>query len=146
MSPCSALSKPRTLQSLSFCHLGSAPVPPVRVTVAEPAEADLLCGVKKWLVPEPGKLLQKHKAVLLVVISYRRKGCVSKARVGESGHYSVITTDTRVARSRRGSTLNIRSGRRLRTRADCFLRSRTSTGAGRFTSRAPKPIEANERE
>jgi hypothetical protein len=43
----------------------------------------LLSGVRKLPVPEPEKLSQEHKAVLLVVIGYRRKGGVSKARVGE---------------------------------------------------------------
>ena len=43
----------------------------------------LLCGVRKLPVPEPEKLSLEHKAVLLVVIGYRRKGGVSKARVAE---------------------------------------------------------------
>jgi hypothetical protein len=43
----------------------------------------LLCGVRKLPLREPEKLSQEHKAVLLVVIGYRRKGGVSKARVGE---------------------------------------------------------------
>jgi hypothetical protein len=43
----------------------------------------LFCGVRKLPVPEPEKLSLEHKAVLLVVIGYRRKGGVSKARVGE---------------------------------------------------------------
>ena len=36
----------------------------------------LLCGVRKLPVPEPEKLSLEHKAVLLVVIGYRRKGGV----------------------------------------------------------------------
>jgi hypothetical protein len=43
----------------------------------------LLCGVRKLPVAEPEKLSLEHKAVLLVVIGYRRKGGVSKARVAE---------------------------------------------------------------
>ena len=43
----------------------------------------LLCGTRKLPVPEPGKLSQEHRAVLLVVIGYRRKGGVSKARLRE---------------------------------------------------------------
>jgi chromosome segregation and condensation protein ScpB len=43
----------------------------------------LLCGVRKLPVPEPGKLSQEHRAVLLVVIGYRRKGGVSKTRLQE---------------------------------------------------------------
>src|SRR6202048_4166416 len=43
----------------------------------------LLCGVRKLPVPEPEKLSLEHKAVLLVVIGYRRKGGVSKARLAE---------------------------------------------------------------
>jgi hypothetical protein len=43
----------------------------------------LLSGVRKLPVPEPEKLSLEHKAVLLVVIGYRRKGGVSKARVAE---------------------------------------------------------------
>ena len=43
----------------------------------------LLWGARKLPVPEPGKLSQEHRAVLLVVIGYRRKGGVSKARLRE---------------------------------------------------------------
>ena len=38
---------------------------------------------EKLPVPEPEKLSPEHKVVLLVVIGYRRKGGVSKARVAE---------------------------------------------------------------
>jgi hypothetical protein len=44
----------------------------------------LLSGVRKLPpVPEPEKLSLEHQAVLLVVIGYRRKGGVSKARLAE---------------------------------------------------------------
>jgi chromosome segregation and condensation protein ScpB len=42
---------------------------------------ELLSGVRG--LPVKGSLSEEHKAVLLVVIGYRRKGGVSKARVGE---------------------------------------------------------------
>jgi chromosome segregation and condensation protein ScpB len=41
----------------------------------------LLSGVRR--LPLKGSLSEEHKAVLLVVIGYRQKGGVSKARVGE---------------------------------------------------------------
>ena len=41
----------------------------------------LLSGVRR--LPVKGSLSEEHKAVLLVVVGYRRKGGVSKARVGE---------------------------------------------------------------
>jgi hypothetical protein len=43
----------------------------------------LLSGVRGLPLKEPKTLSEEHKAVLLVVIGYRRKGGVSKARVGE---------------------------------------------------------------
>ena len=43
----------------------------------------LLSGVKRLPVKEAKTLSEEHKAVLLVVIGYRRKGGVSKRRVGE---------------------------------------------------------------
>ena len=43
----------------------------------------LLSGVRGLPVKEPQILSEEHKAVLLVVIGYRRKRGVSKARVGE---------------------------------------------------------------
>jgi hypothetical protein len=39
--------------------------------------------VRKLPVPEPEKLSPEHKAILLVVIGYRRKGGVSKVRLAE---------------------------------------------------------------
>ena len=42
---------------------------------------ELLSGVRR--LPVKGSLSEEHKAVLLVVIGYRRKGGVSKTRVGE---------------------------------------------------------------
>ena len=44
---------------------------------------ELLSGVRRLPVKEAMILSEEHKAVLLVVIGYRRKGGVSKARVGE---------------------------------------------------------------
>jgi chromosome segregation and condensation protein ScpB len=44
---------------------------------------DLLSGVRRLPLKEAKILSEEHKAVLLVVIGYRRKGGVSKARVGE---------------------------------------------------------------
>ena len=43
----------------------------------------LLSGVRRLSVKEAMILSEEHKAVLLVVIGYRQKGGVSKARVGE---------------------------------------------------------------
>ena len=43
----------------------------------------LLSGVRRLPLKEAKILSEEHKAVLLVVIGYRRKGGVSKARVGE---------------------------------------------------------------
>jgi hypothetical protein len=43
----------------------------------------LLSGVRGLPLKEAEVLSEEHKAVLLVVIGYRRKGGVSKARVGE---------------------------------------------------------------
>jgi hypothetical protein len=43
----------------------------------------LLCGVRKLPVPETEKLSAEHKAILLVVIGFRRKGGVSTARLAE---------------------------------------------------------------
>jgi hypothetical protein len=45
--------------------------------------AQLLSGVRALPIPDPGRLSDEHKAVLLVVIGHRRKGGVSKTRVGE---------------------------------------------------------------
>jgi chromosome segregation and condensation protein ScpB len=45
--------------------------------------AALLSGVRRLPLKEAKILSEEHKAVLLVVIGYRRKGGVSKARVGE---------------------------------------------------------------
>jgi hypothetical protein len=42
---------------------------------------ELFSGVRR--LPVKGSLSEEHKAVLLVTIGYRRKGGVSKARVGE---------------------------------------------------------------
>jgi hypothetical protein len=44
---------------------------------------ELLCGVRALPICDPGRLSDEHKAVLLVVIGHRRKGGVSKTRVGE---------------------------------------------------------------
>ena len=44
---------------------------------------ELLSGVRGLPLKEAKILSEEHKAVLLVVIGYRRKGGVSKARVGE---------------------------------------------------------------
>jgi chromosome segregation and condensation protein ScpB len=44
---------------------------------------EVLSGVRGLPVKEAKTLSEEHKAVLLVVIGYRRKGGVSKARVGE---------------------------------------------------------------
>ena len=44
---------------------------------------ELLSGVRALPLKEAKILSEEHKAVLLVVIGYRRKGGVSKARVGE---------------------------------------------------------------
>jgi hypothetical protein len=44
---------------------------------------ELLCGVRSLPLKDPGRLSDEHKAVLLVVIGHRRKGGVSKTRVGE---------------------------------------------------------------
>jgi hypothetical protein len=43
----------------------------------------LLSGVRALPLDDPGRLSDGHKAVLLVVIGHRRKGGVSKTRVGE---------------------------------------------------------------
>jgi hypothetical protein len=45
--------------------------------------AGLLCGVRALPISDPGRLSDEHKAVLLVVIGHRRKGGVSKTRLGE---------------------------------------------------------------
>ena len=45
--------------------------------------AGLLSGVRALPLEDPGRLSDEHKAVLLVVIGHRRKGGVSKTRVGE---------------------------------------------------------------
>jgi chromosome segregation and condensation protein ScpB len=44
---------------------------------------ELLSGVRGLPLKEAKILSEEHKAVLLVIIGYRRKGGVSKARVGE---------------------------------------------------------------
>ena len=44
---------------------------------------ELLSGVRKLPGISSGTLTDEHKAVLLVVIGYRRKGGVSKTRIGE---------------------------------------------------------------
>jgi chromosome segregation and condensation protein ScpB len=44
---------------------------------------ELLSGVRRLPLKERKVLSEEHKAVLLVVIGYRQKGGVSKARVGE---------------------------------------------------------------
>src|ERR1700719_196336 len=44
---------------------------------------ELLSGVRRLPLKEAEVLSEEHKAVLLVVIGYRQKGGVSKARVGE---------------------------------------------------------------
>ena len=44
---------------------------------------ELLSGVRRLPLKEAKILSEEHKAVLLVVIGYRQKGGVSKARVGE---------------------------------------------------------------
>jgi chromosome segregation and condensation protein ScpB len=44
---------------------------------------ELLSGVRRLPLKEAKILSEEHKAVLLVVISYRQKGGVSKSRVGE---------------------------------------------------------------
>ena len=53
--------------------------------ILEPKSAllDLLSGVRALPLKEAKILSEEHKAVLLVTIGYRRKGGVSKARVGE---------------------------------------------------------------
>jgi hypothetical protein len=43
----------------------------------------LLSGVRALPISDPGRLSEEHKAVLLVVIGHRRKGGVSKTRIGE---------------------------------------------------------------
>ena len=45
--------------------------------------AELPSGVRALRISDPGRLTAEHKAVLLVVIGHRRKGGVSKTRVGE---------------------------------------------------------------
>ena len=45
--------------------------------------AELLSGVRALPLSDPGRLSDEHKAVLLVVIGHRRKGGVSKSRLGE---------------------------------------------------------------
>ena len=44
---------------------------------------ELLSGVRRLPLKEAMTLSDEHKAVLLVVLGYRRKGGVSKTRVGE---------------------------------------------------------------
>ena len=44
---------------------------------------ELLSDVRKLPLSDPGRLSDDHKAVLLVVIGHRRKGGVSKTRIGE---------------------------------------------------------------
>jgi hypothetical protein len=53
--------------------------------ILEPKSAllELLSGVRALPLKEAKILSEEHKAVLLVTIGYRRKGGVSKARVGE---------------------------------------------------------------
>jgi hypothetical protein len=45
--------------------------------------AELLSGVRKLPLADPARLSEGHKAVLLVVIGHRRRGGVSKTRVGD---------------------------------------------------------------
>ena len=43
----------------------------------------MACAVRRLPVKETKILSEEHRAVLLVIIGYRQKGGVSKARVGE---------------------------------------------------------------
>ena len=55
---------------------------------------ELLSGVRGLPIKETKILSEEHKAVLLVVIGYRRKGGVSKTRVGRFSGWKPIPTWT----------------------------------------------------
>jgi hypothetical protein len=88
--PCSRASLAGALGELGL-ELSLCPWAPWRLVergpewLLEPKSelAGLLSGVRTLPLAEPGRLSDEHKAVLLVVIGHRRKGGVSKARVGE---------------------------------------------------------------
>jgi hypothetical protein len=88
--PCSRLSVTGALSELEL-ELSLCPWAPWRLLERGPEWAlvpkselvELLCGVRALPLEEPGRLSDEHKAVLLVVIGHRRKGGVSKTRVGE---------------------------------------------------------------
>jgi hypothetical protein len=88
--PCSRASLTGALGELGL-ELSLCPWAPWRLAergqewLLEPKSelAELLSGVRKLPLSDPGRLSDDHKAVLLVVIGHRRKGGVSKTRVGE---------------------------------------------------------------
>jgi hypothetical protein len=87
---CSRASLTGALSELEV-ELGLCPWAPWRLLergpewILEPKTelARLLSGVRKLPLEDPGRLSDEHKAVLLVVIGHRRKGGVSKTRIGE---------------------------------------------------------------
>jgi hypothetical protein len=88
--PCSRLSVTGALSELEL-ELSLCPWAPWRLLERGPEWAlvpkselvELLCGVRALPLSDPGQLSDEHKAVLLVVIGHRRKGGVSKTRLGE---------------------------------------------------------------
>jgi hypothetical protein len=88
--PCSRLSLTGALSELEV-ELDLCPWAPWRlaergpewILVPRSELAGLLLGVRKLPLADPGRLSDGHKAVLLVVIGHRRKGGVSKTRIGE---------------------------------------------------------------
>jgi hypothetical protein len=88
--PCSRLSVTGALSELEL-ELSLCPWAPWRLIERGPDWAltprselvGLLSAVRALPLCEPDRLSDEHKAVLLVVIGHRRKGGVSKTRVGE---------------------------------------------------------------
>jgi hypothetical protein len=88
--PCSRLSVTGALSELEV-ELDLCPWAPWRLVergpewALEPRSelAELLSGVRKLPLAEAARLSEGHKAVLLVVIGHRRRGGVSKTRIGD---------------------------------------------------------------
>jgi hypothetical protein len=88
--PCSRASLAGALGELGL-ELSLCPWAPWRLVergqewLLEPKSelAGLLSGIRALPLEDPGRLSDEHQAVLLVVIGHRRKGGVSKTRLGE---------------------------------------------------------------
>jgi hypothetical protein len=95
--PCSRPSVTGALSELEL-ELSLCPWAPWRLVergqewalVPKSELAQLLSGVRALPLGDPGRLSDEHKAVLLVVIGHRRKGGVSKIRLGDLSGFGCL--------------------------------------------------------